>query len=105
MSSTSRAKINTKGADINGKLRQLVDRPISLGDAGDSRRPQVRATASFCLRRSGYAAAIARTLLVKFASETFMRRRIAKPTAPMPRIIIAQVAGSGTAPLAVASKL
>jgi hypothetical protein len=27
----------------------------------------------------------------------FWRRRIAKPTAPMPRIIIAHVAGSGTA--------
>ena len=35
--------------------------------------------------------------------ETFDRRRIVKPTAPIPRIIIAHDAGSGTAPTAEAN--
>jgi hypothetical protein len=50
-------------------------------------------TAAFlAYRRVGLQAK--RTTTLVFA---FLRRRIAKPTAPMPRIISAQVAGSGTA--------
>ena len=63
----------------------------SGGTQKKSRRP-VLAGAAASLGLSEYPQA-KRTVV-----ETFLfRRRIAKPTAPMPRIIIAQVAGSGTA--------
>ena len=55
----------------------------------------------YCDRRLSFSSTLP---MVQAAYETrvvtFWRRRIAKPTAPMPTIIMAQEAGSGTAPVA-----
>lgn len=81
--------------------KPLADTRVALGAQRKSRRPPAGSdgfpVGSDRWDQAAAPAVIRLILASNLASERRLAERIAKPTAPMPRIIIAQVAGSGTA--------